>query len=1002
MSQGSYTRSSAKVTEVYDSGPYEAIIVNHLDTKYMGGLEVEIIRYTGAGGTPERSGQLMNVRYLSPFYGVTPTAGLTANDGYENTQKSYGMWMVPPDVGSRVLVIFAEGNANFGYWIGCIPDDYMNFMVPDGRPSTQRTTEVTPQNLKGAKLPVGEYNKKIEDGTLIDPTLFNKPYNKDFTNILEVQGLLYDEVRGTTTTSARREIPSSTFGINTPGPLDKRAGAPRVDIGAAGKKANVPYNRLGGSSVVMDDGNDKFIRKTHAEDGPPLYVNKLSGEEGGDETIPHNELMRFRTRTGHQILLHNSEDLIYISNSRGTAWIELTSDGKIDIHAQDSISVMSENDINFTAERDFNIEAGRNINMKASARWSDGQAVFDDKPSGRVHIESTFDTRLYAGKDYKLTVKGTSDTSITQGMKTTVGDDYNLHSKKSYYMKADNSVHEKSEHSWYRESGSDINDLSGSTKVLAITSPDIRNGAKYVIVFVGTTDFTAYGSPDNEIGTCFIMANKPGTGTGTVQLVAGTHYIKGSGINIHSSGCGGDLKIFVKGNMETVVEGHSHASVTGEVHLISDANIRHQSADDYSVISAATINNIAAANINTKSDASIFVDAASEINNLSGAAFKNTAGGDFSIGATNTIISGGDINLNGPAAPAASAASSNIDAANIPIIALTATSATKTINATDATPIEPLPTITLPYMFPGALQPVPYDSILTRAPTHEPYMHHENMNPAAFKKEQTDREVPGPLIPSDRIETPDVFNKNKAASTSSRVIVGSGGNTDDFDGGTGDGPVNSDSGSTGPNAAGQSDATFDSSGPEGKLVTITAKKSGKTAQVAEVFAANFQAFLDEFEQVYEIKALGGYAKRQAVGSSSWSCHASGAAIDLNWPNPVFNTYPNGFYKPRPANAPMTDMPANTKEIANKHGLGWGGAWNSLDDAMHFSAHTSEGGSFRFDRNGKIPKGPSNFNETQTPIVDEELGNDLNDPEITDNEANNPGPQNSDGTDNNVE
>ena len=95
MSQGSYTRSSSKVTEVYDSGPYEAVIVNHLDTKYMGGLEVEIIRYTGAGGTPERSGQLMNVRYLSPFYGVTPTAGLQANDGYENTQKSYGMWMVP-------------------------------------------------------------------------------------------------------------------------------------------------------------------------------------------------------------------------------------------------------------------------------------------------------------------------------------------------------------------------------------------------------------------------------------------------------------------------------------------------------------------------------------------------------------------------------------------------------------------------------------------------------------------------------------------------------------------------------------------------------------------------------------------------------------------------------------------------------------------------------------------------------------------------------------------
>ena len=984
MATGEYTRSSAKITEVYDNGPYEAIIVNHLDTQYMGGLEVEIIRYTGAGGSPERSGQLMNVKYLSPFYGVTPTTGLQDNDGYENTQKSYGMWMVPPDIGTRVLVIFAEGNANFGYWIGCIQDDYMNFMVPDGRASTQLTTEVTPQNLKGAKLPVGEYNKKIEEGGLVDPTLFNKPYNKDFTNILEVQGLLFDEARGTTTTSARREIPSAVFGVNTPGPLDKRAGSPRVDIGAAGKKANVPFNRLGGSSVVMDDGNDKFIRKTHAEDGPPLYVNKLNGEAGGDETIPHNELMRLRTRTGHQILLHNSEDLIYISNSRGTAWVELTSDGKIDIHAQDSISVMSENDINFTAERDFNIEAGRNINMKASARWSDGQAVFDDKPSGRVHIESTFDTRLYAGKDYKLTVKGTSDTAITQGMKTTVGDDYNIHSKKNYYMKADYSVHEKSGHSWYREGTTNINDSSGTADPLAITSPDIRNGVGYTIVSPGTTDFTAYGAEDSEPGRCFTMINKPGTGTGTVRPSAGTHFITAPGISINASGnCGsGDLKIYARRNMETVVGGHSHASVTGEVHLTSGANIRHQSAEEYSVISAEDIHNQAAASHHV----------------ISGNSSYHSSGLNVNI-AGSGIIAGdaGEIHWNSSLSSAASGG-------GYPVAGITALSATKTAQGgtTDATPIEPLTTVTLPYMFPGAQQPVPYDSILTRAPTHEPYMHHENMNPAAFKKEQTDREVPGPLIPSDRTESPDIFNKNKAANTSSRTVVGSGGSTDDFDGGTGDGPVNSDSGSTGPNAAGQSDATFDSSGPEGKLVTITAKKSGKTAQVAEVFAANFQAFLDEFEQVYDIKAMGGYAKRQAVGSSSWSCHASGAAIDLNWPNPVFNTFPNGFYKPRPANAPMTDMPANTKEIANKHGLGWGGAWNSLDDAMHFSAHTSEGGSFRFDRNGKIPKGPSNFNETQNPIVDEELGNDLNDPEITDNEVNNPGPQNSDGTDNNTQ
>ena len=212
MANGNYTRTTnTQTTGFRDSGPYEAIVVNNLDTRYMGGLVVELLRYTSAGGTPERSGQLLNVRYLSPFYGVTPNAALSANDGYEHTQKSYGMWMVPPDVGTKVLVIFAEGNANFGYWIGCIPADYMNFMVPDGKASTENTTGVTPPTLRGRKLPTGEYNKAIESGSRVDPTLFAKPYNKDFAETLEIQGLINDETRGTTTTSARREIPSMVF-----------------------------------------------------------------------------------------------------------------------------------------------------------------------------------------------------------------------------------------------------------------------------------------------------------------------------------------------------------------------------------------------------------------------------------------------------------------------------------------------------------------------------------------------------------------------------------------------------------------------------------------------------------------------------------------------------------------------------------------------------------------------------------------------------------------------
>jgi len=176
--------------------------------------------------------------------------------------------------------------------------------------------------------------------------------------VLDNQGLIADEIRGLTTSSARREVPSSVFGINTPGPIDK----------VFTQNQPIATARTGGTSFVMDDGDDKFIRKTKAKDGPMQYTNIEIGDDviEGDKNTPHNELFRIRTRTGHQLLLHNSEDLIYIANANGTAWIEMTANGKIDFYAQDSVSVHSKGDFNFKADRDFNLEAGRDINLKSA------------------------------------------------------------------------------------------------------------------------------------------------------------------------------------------------------------------------------------------------------------------------------------------------------------------------------------------------------------------------------------------------------------------------------------------------------------------------------------------------------------------------------------------------------------------------------------------------------------------------------------------------------------
>lgn len=376
-----------------NSGPFLAKIVSHLDPTNNGTLEVQLLH--AVGNDPDREGQLHQVRYLSPFFGSTSVDHVVEEpNDYNNTQKSYGMWFVPPDVGNIVVVIFIEGDPAKGYWIGCAHDENMNFQVP-GLAATQYVLEDTKVTDK-ERVPVAEYNKKATQ-VWSEANHMLKPAHP-LEGIFENQGLLEDDIRGITTSSARREVPSSVFGISTPGPVDKRSGAKRGKIGKHEHKIpNAFVSRLGGSTFVMDDGDDKFIRKKSPSEGPPDYAAVEQSEEGL-VTIPHNELIRFRTRTGHQILMHNSEDLIYIGNARGTSWIEMTSDGKIEIYAEDSISFRTKKDFNFYADRDINLEAARNINIRAK---------------NEMHTHVT-EAKLVVDANHMIKVSGNVD-SITGG-----------------------------------------------------------------------------------------------------------------------------------------------------------------------------------------------------------------------------------------------------------------------------------------------------------------------------------------------------------------------------------------------------------------------------------------------------------------------------------------------------------------------------------------------------------------------------------------------------------
>lgn len=411
------------------SGIMLAKVVGYLDPSFMCGLEVTLLREQG--NTIGEDSQTFPVKYASPYYGVTAyeNMGLNKTD-WNDTQQSYGMWFPTVEIGTTVLVVFVDGNPADGYFIGCVPGRFANQMIPaiGGTTEFDATAEQKKKYDTTQPLPVAEVNRKtnaLEKSLNIDK--IKKPIHP-IADVFLKQGLLEDDVRGVTTSSSRRNVPNSVFGISTPGPFNRGEGTKKQFLGKKNTLSAVPIpvSRLGGTTLVMDDGDDQYQRITPANEGPVEYADTLNGEKG-DPNIPYNEYFRIRTRTGHQLLMHNSEDIIYIGNSRGTTWIELSSNGKIDIYAEDSVSIHTGNDLNIRADRDINLEAGRNVNIKASADYSNNDSAdANGFESGRIHLESQYDTKILVGGDGYITtstnlnISTGFDNYITAGANTNI------------------------------------------------------------------------------------------------------------------------------------------------------------------------------------------------------------------------------------------------------------------------------------------------------------------------------------------------------------------------------------------------------------------------------------------------------------------------------------------------------------------------------------------------------------------------------------------------------
>lgn len=305
---------------------------------------------------------------LSPYFSQKPAEAAGSDPTtFEDSQTASGACFPAPQPGTYGLVAMAENDPNLGFWLGAFPEPGIGRTIPE--PPTAERVGMNDSDASdlasGVGLPSGEMVKRSQDGS-IPQEKYKNPVHP-FAHTLRTQGLLVDTIRGQTTSSAMRDPSNRVLGMNTPG-----ASGTATQLDASGTATKV--TRMGGHSFTMDDGDVRG----------------------------NNNLLRLRSSKGGQFLIHDTAELVYIANQSGTAWIEMTADGKIDIYSKDSVSIHSENDFNFRAKRDVNLEAGRNVNVKSVERFTMEGEVMNQLATGSLSIDSRgplditgIDTRLF-------------------------------------------------------------------------------------------------------------------------------------------------------------------------------------------------------------------------------------------------------------------------------------------------------------------------------------------------------------------------------------------------------------------------------------------------------------------------------------------------------------------------------------------------------------------------------------------------------------------------------
>lgn len=384
-------------------GLYLGYIKNAEDVTRNGRLQVWIPEFNS---NPDSKDSWVTISYVSPFAGSTSIfdMGKDGTDSYQ-TQKTYGLWAIPYDKDTPVLVGFINGDPQMGVYLGSLHQEFINHAIPGLGASKVHGNEIKPGAEKNR-------NDAVKDVAV-------RPKNKDHISRLVTQGLLTDTTRGVGSSSARRESPSRVIGLLSPGQHQ----LVMDDGDSDGNSSMIRLRTRGGAQIMINDQHGMVY--VISRDGKTWME---LGNDGNIDIYASNHVSLhaekdFNIRAGNDVNIEAGSTV----NIKGIAGVKVEAPaGSVDVFAGQNLNQQAGANANLLVAGSYKETAAR-IDMNGPASTPASRAYVNSHPANKL-VRSSVASRVPEAEPWQvhkihtnLKVEGSNPTTDT--VRPTVPDD---------------------------------------------------------------------------------------------------------------------------------------------------------------------------------------------------------------------------------------------------------------------------------------------------------------------------------------------------------------------------------------------------------------------------------------------------------------------------------------------------------------------------------------------------------------------------------------------------